>query len=704
DGGRGGNGGHGTSGANGGRGGRIVVELPEKDTALLMLVEHDVSAGRGGRAGQHGQPGSGGSGGSGGSSYSWTTYEGSGNDRRSVSHSQSGGWSGSSGSSGSSPSDYLSQGRDGAEGSYQIRVLTEEGVKTYDRAYNLNLVDYNLIPESKNGILEPGEKVFVHNLRVRNTGGMPTPRFTKIRIFLRNSEYSIADSMELEIPKSLAPNEVYTFAGNSLSFVIKNNIFRTAQEDRTRWDDHIQPLAQMTEVERSFNQFSAPRSIEITYPVEIEPIITSRSVAPGEKTQVLLRIKNISTADFGSTSELQRELAVFLRKTSGDLATSNFKLVDEQGRDLNMQEGILKAVDHLKAGESALIAGQLEIGPQAEPFSRAEIGFRLDIGTPKGATAKTSIQDRHVNFSISQVYRRDPSANVLLVVNSGIDKERSWALKKMIENVGLKPAIWDLSYYGEISLTKMLDHGSSFAEDFKGMNIVIANNIFEVNQGVTSAAQYISHRELAEAASKKGIGVLILGGDAGSVIDNTNKVSIEKRPNISVSKWRLWGKPSEDQMTEEANDLLNDISKKDPSGNYVVVHSFSPQLLKTAFGGILKTWSLGNLEVHRSLDTRHASIVAVNVGQGGNLTPSDIYSRSTEVAFAMSLSVDKRMKILNEKLKSSNAEDVNIAYVIAQSLIMSVVEEQSALRRLQWYTNFTYRELDVRMPHLNAIL
>ena len=693
------------------------IQIGSDGYFILKAVGGD--GGNGGKPGEHGKPGSGGSGGSGGNSHSWNTYsyndvsntDSQGNTTYSTEttthyHSNSGGMSGYSGSTGRRATSTLHKGADGINGPLFINVLGESGeVSTYQSRYNLALINYNIAPEDQDGILEPGEKVMIQQLTLKNTGGMPTPTSTKIRLFLKNSKYSIAEAVDLEIPKSLAAGETYTFNPETLNFVIKNNIFEIADQERIQWSDHIQPFAEMNEVKRPFTQFSNPRSIEITYPIEIEPIVTSRAIAPGESATVVFRIKNISTKDFGSSSEIKRQINLFIRKTNGDLDTQNFEFKDSLGNPWDMQKGILKAIDHLKAGESAIVEGNLHIKDNAEAFTQAEFGVRLDLTTPAGATKVTSIQDRSTSFSVSKVYRKDPSANVLLIINQSITKKQIAAYETMITDLGLKPVVWDISFYGEMALNKILQGGTSLKSDFAGMNIVILNNEFETNSGAVSATQLFSHTELAQAAAKDRIGTLIIGGNQTIISQSMELATTDEIPEINITKWKLWGKPNNNQLELIAQNKFKKISLLDPEGKYIIVHQFNPEVIKSGPLGIGKVWNLGSLQIYSSLGLQDAPVVSLGAEQLSQLNNDEINSQSTKFALAMSLSVTKRLQLISKLQNNlSNIESKNNLNLLMESLILTIAEEQSTIRKMKWHFKLSDSMLEERMIQLSELV
>lgn len=63
-------------------------------------------------------------------------------------------------------------GQDGTDGKIEIFVEKPGGQFTgpYDSAYKLEVVDFEIVDENEDGILEFGENIILRNIRVENSG------------------------------------------------------------------------------------------------------------------------------------------------------------------------------------------------------------------------------------------------------------------------------------------------------------------------------------------------------------------------------------------------------------------------------------------------------------------------------------------------------------------------------------------------------
>ena len=85
--------------------------------------------------------------------------------------SKSPGKSGDAGSMGAHATTILEDGVPGKEGSIQFHVLWNDGnISRYNSRYDIRIESWVLQDENDDGVFEPGEKVLVRDIVVRNYG------------------------------------------------------------------------------------------------------------------------------------------------------------------------------------------------------------------------------------------------------------------------------------------------------------------------------------------------------------------------------------------------------------------------------------------------------------------------------------------------------------------------------------------------------
>ncbi|KAG8529861.1 uncharacterized protein KY384_005342 [Bacidia gigantensis] len=87
------------------------------------------------------------------------------------------GWNGRDGRPGATQTKPLFPGLEGDIGGASIFVKYHNGrTERYSSQYLLELVDFDVEDENGDGIFEPGERVSICRIRIRNRGGMPSPK------------------------------------------------------------------------------------------------------------------------------------------------------------------------------------------------------------------------------------------------------------------------------------------------------------------------------------------------------------------------------------------------------------------------------------------------------------------------------------------------------------------------------------------------
>src|SRR5581483_11371864 len=96
-----------------------------------------------------------------------------------------------------------------------INNSTTSQPQLYNRMYQITLVNFDIKVEDENGIYEPEAIVNIRNIKVRNTGGMPTPANYDVEISIEKSIgiHSINEN-RLYLPKSIEPTQEVILSDN----------------------------------------------------------------------------------------------------------------------------------------------------------------------------------------------------------------------------------------------------------------------------------------------------------------------------------------------------------------------------------------------------------------------------------------------------------------------------------------------------------
>lgn len=193
------------------------------------------------------------------------------------------GRAGVAGRPGNPPPTYLQGGVGGNPGSTQVTVIRNNGTEaTYPTRYNLKVVSFDVVDENDDGIFEPGEHLLVKNIRVQNTGGMPSPSNHDIQVLIHGSHWlDPIVSEPITLPKGIPVDEVVDVSGVLRAFIMQERVPRSPGKALLATDD-VQLIATMGRINRTVPEFTGSTKIEIRYPLELEPPSFLDCVVPGQ--------------------------------------------------------------------------------------------------------------------------------------------------------------------------------------------------------------------------------------------------------------------------------------------------------------------------------------------------------------------------------------------------------------------------------------
>ena len=501
-------------------------------------------------------------GGKGGSSFSFTTEYADGTK---IEHYNPGGSYGRDGLPGIAGC-VAPSGRDGQDGKYCFVV--GERKTHYDRIFNLNLLKFQLAPVKQDGIIEPGCRVLVSSIEIKNVGGMPTPTTRSVLAYIKPDDcgpamlnrpswvVSEGYGRFVQLPPGLKPDvttvvQCATFnrepdgriapkinaAGDYLAFCVAPVdpvlALSTLPDRHLRGEAFsvtalLTIRAQMTPFGRDFDAFVNPMPFPITYPVKMGPVATLPSLPPGGNTFVKFSVSNVSLRDYGQNSEIGRVVIVKATYAGGDLGGSKVQFVPiVDGNPTSpiafnqLTSDVAQAlwpIPYVSAGETINLTGRLSLSEDAEHYATADFSMDLFLGEFQNPENTIRIQHRQISVCASTVYKKTPGSGTLLVANQQTTKEELKAWKELARFIfgDKNPAgvvdVWDITHEGDLDLKSSLKNGSTLMKDWRSCTIVVLDNPFDnfrtrttVNNGEDdSALQYVHPDQLAEAAVANG--------------------------------------------------------------------------------------------------------------------------------------------------------------------------------------------------------
>ena len=517
-GGDGGSGGDGTSGAGGGAGGRITVHVENRDTDLLMLVRRHVEGGAGGKPGANGAGGEGGPGGDGGRAYTWTTssveYHSDAQGRRQPrtvyhQHRSPGGSDGRRGRRGRDGTALLTPGSSGTDGQYRILVNDGGHVAQYVERYEVDITGYQL--ELEDHFAEPTSRVVVSRVRVKNSGGMPTPVAFPPVVQLAPGPWVTPDPEVLKLDRAVDPGREYAFDGKSLTAHVPE-LDTVPVGDPLRVIEQINPVAIQSRVNRPFANDHPRQEFTVAFAGELESVVSLESQTPGRAALLVVHVVNRSRRDLGRDSATRRFLGIRIELRNQEMAQHVMHL-DMQGGQIPWTTGYREEIRQLAAGETATIRTILGVLPGAPGYTRAEIYVTLELGQLHAPDQPRDRHQRNYPLRIAQAYEFDPTADILLVTNHGTTTAELEAWTRAAAALGQTINVWDISLNDSLSLSEQLAHGKSLLRDLHGKTIILSNAPFQTALGTRFGDQFLSQMDLIKAAESHGIRVLVLNDD-----------------------------------------------------------------------------------------------------------------------------------------------------------------------------------------------
>ncbi len=719
-GGNGGNAGNPTDGAGGGSGGNVTLTVDHHQQGLLMLVKGNLAGGDIGFAGERGRGGKGGSGGRGGSSYHWTesrSYTDSKGNRqtRTTFHSNPGGRDGRSGRHGA-PSAYRARdGQPGNVGQLRIFVIGEHGDRVeYPAPYDLELVTFDIAHE--NEVLEPDSLISIDRIMVRNVGAMPTPANYTIRVFLESDRWLIHDGVDLVMHRAIEPGDSHRFVDCGLRVRIGDYVVDEPRKRPFRLRHTVAPQARMESgIARPFRQFFFGEQIDVRFPVELTPLTSLNSLAPGETTRLIWAVKNVSSETFDQ-KYLYRAVRSNLRLVSGDMESRHVVFFDGDDAPFDLlQADYRRPVSELRPGDTFLIETRIGISENSDvvPYQGFAVAVDLDLQRPKSSQHHQQyrrVDSRKAFIRVSERYLREPNSRFLLIANqkTTVNDIENWT--KLADYFGSSLDVWDVSYYGFIDLMRDVDGDQSLLEQWRGMTIIIPNNYYQTPAGTRVAFEQLSKPQFLRAAADYDINFYIVGDSrtggesmlAASLIpvddaktpsglktqkqflkevDRWNKfirkskrvvggatekvrdfadISLGAVHEFEIEKRTFLFQPKPRWLTAQAKALQTRLKKKDPLHRWIIVHRYDTGDTDTEWGFFRKR-KVGKLEVRRTLDSTKGSAVLYEVDSIDAIDRDFILSKENKHGIFLALKfedkVDRFIRLVSERTFPRYSED-----------------------------------------------
>ncbi|KAK0669848.1 hypothetical protein QBC41DRAFT_346031 [Cercophora samala] len=471
----GGDGGRGTSGANGGAGGHAHVMVNEEDLDTLIGVEWDVRGGNGGFVGEHGAGGAGGHGGDGGAGCTWSeryvaAVHTNANGQHYTEyatryHSRPAGRGGPGGMAGRTPNDLLYPGQDGQMGYSEVIVNYRDGRRgVFPSRYMLEVVDFKVHDENGDGINEPGERLIISDIVIKNTGQMPSPKISRLQILVRGTKWLEPILEPLDIPAEIPPGHSVKVPG-VLKAWIKNETVDRGSGTLLRAQDTVSLRAYSQRLQRDVPEFSGGVAIVCQYPLLMTTPKYLDSVAKGDIVTFSWTIQNISTKSQGRIGTLQRETGTHLSDPNG--------MFDLKRAPKDTPHDIMDIIEVIKPGEVIPVTVDFQVSELVNEFTTGNMFITLILSDPHGKKMRNVVAF-DLRIQISPSYRYNPAARFLLVINGSSPNAFVLQLLHFLQlGLHLPVDIFNLSLSGAYTTADTRD---DILANYSGKTIILLGN------------------------------------------------------------------------------------------------------------------------------------------------------------------------------------------------------------------------------------
>jgi hypothetical protein len=545
---------------------------------------------------------------------------------------------------------------------------------------NLEMLGYDMVDEDRNGIFEPGEKVTLTNLRIRNRGAMDY-KFTKAQtlVFLKTSSWMIADPQQLEIPQVKA-GETITIGQPGLTFTVRSNTFK-ANSTAPVWEDTIVPYNRITRIEKQWDRLALSKSFYITFPVKLTAFTLPENIEAGQSVPISWSVQNLSSADIPVLGQYARSVLTELDFQSSNM-TSDLVSLQLGGERRNLGQGVVQMISGLKANETRVVEGVLTVSANAEPYSTASLGLGLKING-FNSDEMIAIQSLQNDIRVTRVYRSRSTDDVLLVLTeSNRDIYRAWT--SLFQTLGLQGNIWDLSIDGGFSFFNSLSGGGSLSRDFKGKSVVLPK-IFD--HGSVNGLLTRAHGELFSAAAENNNSLYMIGyetKDFQALLQNSLSTSqtvqhLDKdsffakakkgyvftdgeRHEIKVQESYFFVRiPRMDSMIEIKNEIDAYLRTNFPGQFFMTSIVFDP---KQTGSGLRATYDLGRILVRKGVDFSKSKLVLLPTQSSQNRA-NFIASTDNVRSMCLSLNATTKVKVLKTILSKKQTSDLYLRTILS---------------------------------------
>jgi hypothetical protein len=339
---------------------------------------------------------------------------------------------------------------------------------TYPGVFALQVTKFDIIDENQDGINEPGEHLLVHNIKVRNTGGMPSPEQRSIKLLIQGTPFlDPVVSEPLELPRSIQVGQEVDVPG-VLRAYIRNEWTEKPLGSKLEFRENVSIVATFDErLNRPLPGFCSITQTVISYPLVLDLPTYLDCVAKGDTVRFRWVLHNMAVKAYGFQTILGRAAAT---------------RISDPNRFFTLTHAIPEKPDEasdnipdIQPNSMITIDQDLSVSEQTMEFSEGYLTLELMLADPITGKMR-SVQKHRMHMQISGKYSLNTNPSYLLVINS---KTPNHAIHQIIsfvrQRLHTSLDIFNLSLSGSFKspVTQL-----NVLKSYEGKSIVIFGNTF----------------------------------------------------------------------------------------------------------------------------------------------------------------------------------------------------------------------------------
>ncbi len=591
----------------------------------------------------------------------------------------SGGSDGRNGISGPLGRGDTSPGEDGDNGDFEFIVVEANGRETsYRKPFDLQLLSYDLRDSApggnEDGVFEPNEILTISRLRIKNISQMPSPKMADVVLSVQTANWLIANPVDRVLVPALNGGQETTL--RDVFFVKVKNAFTAGNNQAWSVSDTIVPRGSVPRIKRTIEGLTLPKTVHMSFPVEITPIQSVAVIGPGETAAIQWRVTNTSNRNFMGLNGAIRRLQTTLLRIGGDAPRNTISNINIGLDEDNLSGSFLRTITELRAQESVIISGSIDFSIESEPYTSVDIQSSLGLEI-LGTTEMTTIMNQSHRITISQTYKYTPGASVLLLTHSKTTRQEYKAWMQVFESLGLKADVWDISYNRDLNLVRDLSgnqQGSSLLKNYRGKTIILLNGDMP-DQRNQQSLRLLNRSQFYQAASENNINFYILGGETDDL--TSELVGMHLDPN--ALERTAASKDTFLRAIESGSLSSGPISLANASQlTYQELHQSLVQNPQSKFSLVFnKSGNTTRLVLYPSLSQLSGSMIAQPATSREKSAPQFIQSEKNLRPFILSLSTEDKIKSFKTVLQSGNTTNFPS---VTSALIHDLIESYYAFK------------------------